>query len=84
MFRENYKISEDNLEKIVGGSFSGKKLYLSLLSSIIFSSLISVKDLIPTDYESQKQDSLSEQSPKINFENLKNFWWFFQLLLSEH
>lgn len=50
MFRENYKISEDNLEKIVGGSLSSKKLYLSLLSSIIFSSLINVKDLTPTDY----------------------------------
>lgn len=67
MFRDNYKISEDNLEKIVGGSLSSKKLYLGLLSSIIFSPLINVKDLTPTDYESQKQGSLFEQSSKNKF-----------------
>ncbi len=73
MFKYNYKISEDNLEKIVGGSLSSKKLYLSLLSSIIFSPLVNMKDLPPTDYESQKQGSLSEQSPKNKFSKPKKF-----------
>ncbi len=82
LFKDNYKIPEDNLKKIVGGNFSGKKLYLGLLSSMIsFSPLINVKGLSPSGCEPQKElssviqkeDSLSEQNSKNKFSKLKKF-----------